>query len=90
MSSAENEVLDRIECDLTRRDPGLHARMSRLDDVIPLPRWARIGGGLAFAVMLLVFVVALPPLAAWTVVVMVAAAAFLPWLLSAVRVHDRP
>ncbi len=89
LSPQENEVLDGIEHGLADSDPGLLARMSQLDDSPPVAGWARVGGGLAFGGMLLVFVVASPTLVAWALVGLVATAAFLPWLLSAARRPDR-
>lgn len=81
-------MLDGIEHGLADSDPGLFARMSQLDDSPPVAEWARVGGGIAFGVMLLVFVLALPAVVAWALVGLVAAAAFLPWLLSAARRPD--
>ena len=82
LSRGENEILDGIEHDLVGRDPGLSVRMAQLDDCVSVPTLARIGGALAFGLMLLVFVLALPVSAALVLVGLVAAAAFLPLLLS--------
>lgn len=82
LSRQENEVLDGIEHGLAVSDPGLFARMSALDDSPPVAVWARVGGGLAFGGMLLVFLLALPAAAAWAVVGLVAVAVLVPWLLS--------
>lgn len=85
LSPQENAALDEIELGLADSDPGLFARMSGLDDSPPVAPWARVGGGLAFGVMLFVFVLALPAIVAWALVALVAAVAFLPWLLSVAR-----
>jgi len=87
LSRRENEILDGIEHGLVGRDPGLCARMSQLDDLPLVPAWARIGGGLSLGLMLLVFVLALPAVAALALVGLAAAAVFLPWLVSG---PDRP
>lgn len=89
LSLREDQVLDEIEHDLAADAPGLFARMSQLADPPPVSPWARLGGGLAFGSMLLVFVVALPAGAAWALVGLVAVAALLPWMLSGVAGRPR-